>query len=75
MFMLQQKLSTKIWWKINGIIFKYTQIFWPWYQLLLQRGVYPYTYMDDLEKLNETSLPEKVDFHSHLNMEHNTDAG
>ena len=25
--------------------------------------------MDDLEKVNETSLPEKEDFYSHLNME------
>ena len=30
--------------------------------------------MDDLEKLNETSLPEKEDFYSHLNMEDITDA-
>ena len=27
--------------------------------LLLQKGVYPYEYMDDWEKFNETSLPEK----------------
>ena len=25
--------------------------------------------MDDWEKFNETSLPEKEDFYSHLNME------
>ena len=25
--------------------------------------------MDDWEKFNETSLPEKEDFHSHLNLE------
>ena len=30
--------------------------------------------MDDLEKLIETSLPEKEDFYSHLNMEDITDA-
>ena len=30
--------------------------------LLLQKGVYPYEYMDDWEKFNETSLPEKEDF-------------
>ena len=29
--------------------------------------------MDDLEKFNETSLPKKEDFHSHLNMEDITD--
>ena len=42
--------------------------------LLLQKGVYPYVYMDDWEKLNETSLPEKKDFYCHLNMEDITDA-
>ena len=30
--------------------------------------------MDDWEKLNETSLPEKEYFYSHLNMEDITDA-
>ena len=30
--------------------------------------------MNDWEKLNETSLPDKKDFHSHLNMEDITDA-
>ena len=42
--------------------------------LLLRKGVYPYEYMDDWEKFNETSLPEKEDFYSHLNMEDITDA-
>ena len=30
--------------------------------------------MDDCEKFNETSLPKKEDFYSHLNMEDITDA-
>ena len=30
--------------------------------------------MDDWEKFNKTSLPEKEDFYSHLNMENITDA-
>ena len=30
--------------------------------------------MDDWEKINETSLPEKEDFYSNLNMEDITDA-
>ena len=30
--------------------------------LLLRKGDYPYEYMDDLKKLNETSLPEKKRF-------------
>ena len=34
-----------------------------------------YEYMNDLEKFSETSLPEKEDFYSHLNMEGINDAG
>ena len=30
--------------------------------------------MDEWEKFNKTSLPEKQDFYSHLNMEDITDA-
>ena len=40
----------------------------------MQKGVCPYEYMDDRERFNETSLPEKEDFYSHLNMEDITDA-
>ena len=42
--------------------------------LLLRKGVYPYEYMDDWEKFNETTLPEKEEFYSNLNMEDITDA-
>ena len=42
--------------------------------LLLKKGVYPYEYMDDWEKFNETTLPEKEEFYSNLNMEDITDA-
>ena len=42
--------------------------------LLLRKGVFPYEYMDDWEKFNETSLPEKENFYSHLNIEDITDA-
>ena len=42
--------------------------------LLLQKGVYPYEYMDDWEKFKETSLPKKEYFYSYLNMEDTTDA-
>ena len=31
--------------------------------------------MNHWEKFNETSLPEKEDFYSHLNMEDTNDAG
>ena len=41
---------------------------------MLQKGVYPYEYMDDWKKYNKTSLPEKEDFYSHLNMEDITNA-
>ena len=40
---------------------------------MLQKGVYPYEYMDNWEKFNETSLSEKDDFYNHLDME-DTDA-
>ena len=36
--------------------------------MLFQKGVYPYEYKDDWEKFNETSLPEKEDFHSNLKL-------
>ena len=42
--------------------------------LLLRKSVYLYEYMDDWEKFNEISLPEKEDFYSRLNMEDVTDA-
>ena len=37
--------------------------------LLLRKGVYPYKYMDESEKFNETSFPEKEEFYRNLNME------
>ena len=40
---------------------------------MLRKGVYPYEYMDDWEKLNEKLLSEKEDFYSHLSMEDITD--
>ena len=42
--------------------------------LLLRKDVYHYEYMDDREKFNETTLPEKEEFYSTLNMENITDA-
>ena len=41
---------------------------------MLLIGVYPYEYIDDWEKFNETSLLEKEDFYSHLYMKDITDA-
>ena len=34
--------------------------------------IYPYEYLDDCEKFNETSLPEKENFYSHLNIDNIT---
>ena len=37
--------------------------------LLLRKGVYPYEYMDNCERFNETPLPNKESFYNNLNME------
>ena len=37
--------------------------------LLLRKGVYPYEYMDNWGRFDETSLPDKEAFYSNLNME------
>ena len=42
--------------------------------MLLQKGVYPYEYMDSWEKFGETSLPPKKDFYSELILEDISDS-
>ena len=42
--------------------------------ILLRKGAYPYEFINNWEKIIETSLPEKEDFHSHINIEDITDA-
>ena len=37
--------------------------------LLFRKGVYPFEYMEDWEKFNETTLAEKKKFYSNLNVE------
>ena len=41
--------------------------------LLLRKGVYPCEYMDNWERFNETSLPNRESFYSGLNMENIND--
>ena len=41
--------------------------------LLLRKGVYPYEYMDNWERFDETLLPDKKAFYSELNLEDITD--
>ena len=38
------------------------------HQLLVRKGIYPYEYMDSLERFDETSLPPASSFYSKLNM-------
>ena len=42
--------------------------------LLLQKGIYPYKYMDHWGKFNRRSLPEKLNFYSQQNMKDIIDA-
>ena len=41
--------------------------------LIKRKGVYPYEYMDSIERFKETSLPPKESFYSSLNNEHISD--
>ena len=41
--------------------------------LMSQKGVYPYDFMDSFEKFNQTELPTKDQFYSILNNQHITD--
>ena len=54
------------------------KVFSWWYQYIYfvakKKGVYPYEYMNDWIKFNETTLPEKEEFHSNLDMKEIADA-
>ena len=41
--------------------------------LISRKGVYPYEYMDKIEKFDETKLPNRKEFHSKLNESHISD--
>ena len=41
--------------------------------LMKQKGVYPYDFMDSFDRFNKTKLPEKQDFYSIVNNEHISD--
>ena len=43
------------------------------FNLMKQKGIYPYDHMDSFDRFNETQLPEKQDFYSILNNEHISD--
>ena len=38
------------------------------YKLLIRKGIYPYEYMDNWDRFEETALPPKSSFYSKLNM-------
>ena len=46
--------------------------FYPEFDLLKRKGVYPYDYVDSVDKLAESSLPPKEAFYSRLNDEETT---
>ncbi|XP_030764719.1 uncharacterized protein LOC115888968 isoform X2 [Sitophilus oryzae] len=43
------------------------------FDLMRQKGVFPYTFMDSLKKMNNRSLPTKHEFYDDLNNEHISD--
>ena len=70
--------SDKNWWKNKKKLFiktfKFSNNKVNTFILFLRKGIYPYKYMDKWEKVNETSLLEKEEFYSNLNMEDTTHA-
>ena len=67
---LNEELETKL---KNTFKFSNTDI--NKFILLLRKDIYLYEYMDDLEKVNEETLPEKEEFYRNLNIEDITHVG
>ena len=49
--------------------FKFSNNYINKFSLLVRKSVSPYEYMDDWEKFNKSTLPEKEKFYSNLNLE------
>ena len=75
MLIFQKRLFKQDWWKINIIQLKnkFSDYDINKFILLLRKGVYPYAYMNDYKKVNETILHEKEEFYSNLITEDVTD--
>ena len=59
---------------VKDMVQKYEDnIIIPQFNLMKQKGIYPYDHMDSFDRFNETKLPEKQDFYSILNNEHISD--
>ena len=72
-----QFMSSSLEKRVNNLpaeAFKYSkEVFKNDLQLMKQKGVYPYDYMNSSDKFNETKLPNKEDFYSILNDENISD--
>ena len=67
-----KECKNKCYKSINGLyiyIYKFCNDDLSKFVLLLRKGVYPYEYIDSRERFDETSLSDKKDFYSELNLE------
>ncbi|KAJ8909605.1 hypothetical protein NQ315_003716 [Exocentrus adspersus] len=62
---------------LNDDQFQETRKYFPnrdQFQLIRQKGVFPYSFVTSLDKLNHETLPTKEDFYDKLNQEHISDS-